>query len=131
MTQSTSTSPVAPFLPFAQPDIGQEEIEEVVDTLRSGWLTGGPKVRTFEEAFREATGADHAVALASCTAGLHLSLLAAGVGPGDEVITTPLTFAATVSMIIHAGAKPVLADVGMDDYNIDPAEVERHAVKGA
>ena len=125
MTQSTSETSVVPFLPFAQPDIGQEEIDEVVDTLRSGWLTGGPKVRAFEEAFREVTGADHAVALSSCTAGLHLALLAAGVGPGDEVITTPLTFPATVSVILHAGAKPILADVRMDDYNIDPAEVER------
>ena len=114
-----------PFLPFSQPDIGQEEIDEVVDTLRSGWLTGGPKVRRFEEDFARVTGASHAVALASCTAGLHLALLAAGVGPGDEVITTPLTFAATVNVILHVGATPVLADVREDDYNIDPAEVER------
>ena len=113
------------FLPFAQPEIGQEEIDEVVDTLRSGWLTAGPKVRAFEEAFRDVTAAEHAVALASCTAGLHLALLAAGIGPDDEVITTPLTFAATVNVILHAGATPVLADVREDDYNIDPAEVER------
>ena len=114
-----------PFLPFAQPDIGQEEIDAVVETLRSGWLTGGPKVQAFEEAFRETTGAAHAVALSSCTAGLHLALLAAGVGPGDEVITTPLTFPATVNVILHVGATPVLADVREDDYNIDPEEVER------
>ena len=114
-----------PFLPFAQPDIGQEEIDAVVETLRSGWLTGGPKVQAFEEAFRETTGAAHAVALSSCTAGLHLALLAAGVGPGDEVITTPLTFAATVNVILHVGATPVLADVREDDYNIDPEQVER------
>ena len=113
------------FLPFAQPEIGQEEIDEVVDTLRSGWLTAGPKVRAFEEAFRDMTAAEHAVALASCTAGLHLALLAAGIGADDEVITTPLTFAATVNVILHAGATPVLADVREDDYNIDPAEVER------
>jgi dTDP-4-amino-4,6-dideoxygalactose transaminase len=114
-----------PFLPFAQPDIGEGEINEVVDTLRSGWLTGGPKAKAFEEAFAEATAAKHAVSLSSCTAGLHLALLAAGVGPGDEVITTPITFAATVNMVLHVGATPVLADVSEDDYNIDPAEVER------
>jgi len=114
-----------PFLPFSLPEIGQEEIDEVVDTLRSGWLTNGPKVRAFEAAFREATDSQHAVALSSCTAGLHLALLASGIGPGDEVITTPLTFAATVSMIIHTGATPVLADISEDDYNIDPKEIER------
>jgi dTDP-4-amino-4,6-dideoxygalactose transaminase len=114
-----------PFLPFSLPEIGQEEIDEVVDTLRSGWLTNGPKVRAFEAAFREATDARHAVALSSCTAGLHLALLASGIGPGDEVITTPLTFAATVSMIIHTGATPVLSDISEDDYNIDPKEIER------
>ena len=114
-----------PFLPFSLPEIGQEEIDEVVDTLRSGWLTNGPKVRAFEAAFREATDSKHAVALSSCTAGLHLALLAAGIGPGDEVITTPLTFAATVSMIIHTGATPVLADISEDDYNLDPGEIEK------
>jgi dTDP-4-amino-4,6-dideoxygalactose transaminase len=113
------------FLPFARPDITQAEIDEVVDTLRSGWLTGGPKVAAFEEAFCALTGAKHAVALSSCTAGMHLALLAAGIGPGDEVITVPLTFVSTVSVIIHAGATPVLADVREYDYNMDPADVER------
>ena len=112
-----------PFLPFAQPLLGDEEIEAVVETLRSGWLTGGPKVREFEEAFARVVGARHAVALSSCTAGLHLALLAAGVGPGDEVITTPLTFAATVNVILHVGATPVLADISPADYNIDPEQV--------
>ena len=115
MTGSTPAAAVEPFLPFAQPEIGQEEIDEVVDTLRSGWLTGGPKVQAFEEGFRDVTGASHAVALSSCTAGMHLALLAAGIGPGDEVITTPLTFAATVNVILHAGATPVLADVREDE----------------
>lgn len=124
MTERGPATTVEPFLPFAQPDIGQEEIDEVADTLRSGWLTSGPKVQAFEEAFRQVTGASHAVALSSCTAGLHLALLAAGIGPGDEVITTPLTFAATVNVILHVGARPVLADVRDDDYNIDPNEVE-------
>jgi dTDP-4-amino-4,6-dideoxygalactose transaminase len=116
-----------PFLPFAPPDLGQAEIDEVADTLRSGWLTGGPKVQRFEEAFRELTGAEHAVSLSSATAGLHLALLASGIGPGDEVITTPLTFAATVNVILHAGATPILADVCEDDYNIDPEDVARRA----
>ncbi len=118
-------APAEPFLPFSLPEIGQEEIDEVADTLRSGWLTNGPKTRTFEAAFREATDSKHAVALSSCTAGLHLALLASGIGPGDEVITTPLTFAATVSMIIHTGATPVLADIREDDYNIDPQQIEK------
>jgi dTDP-4-amino-4,6-dideoxygalactose transaminase len=119
-------TPAEPFLPFSLPEIGQAEIDEVADTLRSGWLTNGPKVRAFEAGFREATASSHAVALSSCTAGLHLALLALGIGPGDEVITTPLTFAATVSMVIHTGATPVLADISEDDYNIDPKEIERH-----
>jgi dTDP-4-amino-4,6-dideoxygalactose transaminase len=118
-------APTEEFLAFAQPDITQAEIDEVVDTLRSGWLTGGPKVAAFEEAFCRLTGANHAVALSSCTAGMHLALLAAGIGPGDEVITVPLTFVSTVSVILHAGATPVLADVREYDYNIDPADVER------
>ena len=121
MTETSEATAVEPFLPFAQPGIGQEEIDEVVDTLRSGWLTGGPKVQAFEEGIRKVAGADHAVALSSCTAGMHLALLALGIGPGDEVITTPLTFAATVNVILHAGATPVLADVCEDDYNIDLA----------
>jgi dTDP-4-amino-4,6-dideoxygalactose transaminase len=123
VTEAASTQ-VDEFLAFAKPDITQAEIDEVVDTLRSGWLTGGPKVAAFEEAFCRLTGAKHAVALSSCTAGMHLALLASGIGPGDEVITVPLTFASTVSVILHAGATPVLADVRDYDYNIDPADVE-------
>jgi dTDP-4-amino-4,6-dideoxygalactose transaminase len=111
------------FLPFAAPDISEEEIADVVDTLRSGWLTYGPKAQKFEEEFAAAVGARHAIALNSCTAGLHLGLLAAGIGPGDEVITTPITFAATANVIVHTGATPVLADVCPDDLNIDPAAV--------
>lgn len=113
------------FIPIARPDIGQEEIDEVVDTLRSGWLVYGRKTQRFEQAFAEFVGAPHAVGVSSCTAGMHLALLALGVGPGDEVITTPLTFAATANVIVHVGATPVLADICADDLNIDPAEIER------
>jgi dTDP-4-amino-4,6-dideoxygalactose transaminase len=112
-------------VPFSPPALGPEESAEVLATLASGWLSTGPRVRRFEQAFAEYVGAAHAVALNSCTAGLHLSLLAAGVGPGDEVITTPLTFCATANVIIHAGATPVFADVDLRTGNIDPAAVGR------
>jgi dTDP-4-amino-4,6-dideoxygalactose transaminase len=109
-------------IPFHVPTIGDEEIGEVAATLRSGWLTSGPRTARFEQDFREYVGARHALAVNSCTAGLHLALAALRIGPGDEVITTPLTFCATVNTIIHVGAVPVLADVGPDG-NIDPASI--------
>jgi UDP-4-amino-4,6-dideoxy-N-acetyl-beta-L-altrosamine transaminase len=112
------------FLPFCQPDIGQAEIDEVVDTLRSGWITTGPKTKRFEDEFRHYVGSKHAIAVNSCTAALHMALAAAGIGPGDEVITSPLTFCSTANVILHLGARPVFADIG-EDYNIDPGEVER------
>lgn len=99
------------FLVFGSPRIEEDEIAEVVDSLRSGWLGTGPKVHRFEEDFKNFVGSKYALALNSCTAGLHLALLAAGIGPGDEVITTPMTFAATANVILHAGAKPVFVDV--------------------
>jgi dTDP-4-amino-4,6-dideoxygalactose transaminase len=111
------------YLVFGAPLIGDEEIEEVVKCLRSGWVGTGPRVQRFEEAFRTYRRAEHAVAVSSCTAALHLSMLAAGVGPGDEVITTPLTFCATVNAIIHAGATPVLADCDPGSFCLDPAAV--------
>ncbi|MEO8481943.1 MAG: DegT/DnrJ/EryC1/StrS family aminotransferase [Acidobacteriota bacterium] len=111
-------------VPFSPPDIGTAEIAEVIATLESGWLSTGPRVRQFEDAFAAYVGATHAVALNSCTAGLHLSLLAAGVGPGDEVITTPLTFCATANVIVHVGATPVFADVDLSTGNLDPAAVD-------
>jgi dTDP-4-amino-4,6-dideoxygalactose transaminase len=113
------------FLPIAQPDLDEDDVAEVVDTLRSGWLVYGPKTQRLEQEFAAMVGAKHALGVNSCTAGLHLSLLAAGVGPGDEVITTPLTFAATANVILHAGATPVLADICAEDLNIDPEQIER------
>ena len=113
------------FLPFAPPMIGEEEIAEVVDTLRSGWLTTGPKTRQFAEEFSAYTQAPAALTVNSCTAALHLSLVALGVKTGDEVITTPLTFAASVNVIEHVGARPVLVDVEPDTLNIDPKKVEQ------
>ena len=105
---------------FAPPAIGAEEIAEVVETLESGWLSTGPRVASFEQAFAEYTGAEHAIALNSCTAALHLSLLAAGVGEGDEVVTTPLTFCATANVVVHSGATPVFADIDPITFNLDP-----------
>lgn len=116
MTTATSAG-----VPFAPPDIGADEIAEVVDVLESGWLSTGPRVARFEREFAAFTGAQYAVAVNSCTAGLHLSLLAAGVGPGDEVITTPFTFCATGNVIVHVGATPVFADIDPRTGTIDPA----------
>jgi dTDP-4-amino-4,6-dideoxygalactose transaminase len=111
-----------PFLPFHRPSIGEEEIGEVVATLRSGWITTGPRTALFEKDFSAYVRSPLSLAVNSCTAGLHLALAALDIGPGDEVITTPLTFCATVNTIIHVGATPVLADIG-DDGNIDPASI--------
>ncbi|MEO0093833.1 MAG: DegT/DnrJ/EryC1/StrS aminotransferase family protein [candidate division WOR-3 bacterium] len=112
------------FLPFALPSIGDEEINEVIATLKSGWLTTGPKTKLFEKEFASYIGVRNALAVNSCTAGLHLALLACGIKPGDEVILPTMTFAATANVVIHCGAKPVLADVG-DDLNIKISEIER------
>jgi len=111
------------FLPFSTPTIDDDEINEVVDSLKSGWITTGPKVKRFEDAFRSYVGAPFAIPLSSATAGLHLTLLAMGIKEGDEVITTPMTFASTVSMIILCGATPVLADIEPGTLNIDPAKI--------
>lgn len=114
------------FLVFGQPPIGEDEIAEVVDSLRKAWLGTGPKVAAFEADFAAFKGVQvpHVAAVNSCTAALHLSMIAAGVGPGDEVITTPMTFCATVNAIIHSGATPVLADVDPDTMNISPAAIK-------
>ncbi len=122
------TSPVRSkdeFLVFGAPAIEDEEIQEVVSSMQSGWLGTGPKVTRFESDFAAYKGVDFAAALNSCTAALHLSILAAGIEPGDEVITTPMTFCATVNAIIHAGGVPVLADIDPVTMNINPDEVAR------
>ena len=115
---------IKPPAGFSPPDITGDEIDEVVDTLCSGWLTTGPKTRCFEEQFANFVGCGQALGLSSATAGLFLGLKALGIGPGDEVITTPFTFAATANVVIHLGAKPVFADIREDDFNIDPEKVE-------
>jgi dTDP-4-amino-4,6-dideoxygalactose transaminase len=112
------------YIGFHRPSIGEEEIQEVVDTMRSGWLTTGTRAARFEREFAEYVDAPYAVAVNSATAALHLALAALGVGPGDEVITTPMTFCATVHAILHVGASPVLADIGADG-NIDPEQIRR------
>ncbi|CAN5739602.1 O-antigen biosynthesis aminotransferase WlbF [soil metagenome] len=119
------TSPL-PFLPFALPELGEEEIAEVVDTLRSGWITTGPKARRFEEDFAAFLGEPglHCLAVNSATAGLHLALEALGIGPGDEVITTTHTFTATAEVVRYLGADVVLVDIDPATLCIDPAAVE-------
>ncbi|HYO83448.1 MAG TPA: DegT/DnrJ/EryC1/StrS family aminotransferase [Bryobacteraceae bacterium] len=108
-----------PFIPFHTASVGDEEVQEVTQVLRSGWLTTGARTAQFENEFRTYVGAAHALGVNSCTAGLHLALAGLGIGPGDQVITTPLTFCATVNTILHVGAEPVLADI--DKFgNIDP-----------
>jgi len=111
------------FLPFALPSIGEEEIAEVIDTLKSGWVTTGPKVKRFEEQFAEYVQTKNALAVNSCTAGLHTALAASGVGPADEVILPTFTFCATANVVVHLGAKPVLVDIGEDlEISIDAIE---------
>ncbi|HMI99800.1 MAG TPA: DegT/DnrJ/EryC1/StrS aminotransferase family protein [Gaiellaceae bacterium] len=111
------------MLGFQPPAIGEEEISAVTETLRSGWLTTGPKAAELERRFAEFVEAEHVLAVASGTAALHLALLAVGVGPGDEVITSPITWPATANVIVHTGATPVFADVRDSDLNIDPDHV--------
>jgi dTDP-4-amino-4,6-dideoxygalactose transaminase len=111
------------LLGFQPPAIGPEEIAAVVDTLETGWIATGPRAGELERRFAEYVGATHAVTLASGTAALHLALVGAGIGPGDEVITTPITWPATANVVVHCGAAPVFVDVREDDLNIDPARV--------
>ncbi len=111
------------FLPFSPPCVSVEERDEVIDTLASQWITTGPKTRQFEESFKAFIGADEALALNSCTAGLHVALVVLGIKPGDEVITTPMTFCSTVNVIEHIGARPVLVDVEPDTLCVSPERI--------
>ena len=113
------------FLVFGAPLIEEPEIEEVVGCMRRGWIGTGPKVHEFEKNFTAFKGSRHAIALNSCTAALHLSMFAAGIRPGDEVITTPMTFCSTINAIIHCGATPVLADCDRETMNILPDKIEK------
>jgi len=115
------------YIIFGSPYIGKEEITEMVKTLKSGWIGTGPKVAKFEQSVSQYVGAKFGVALNSCTAGLHLSLLVSGIGQGDEVITTPLTFCATVNTIIHSGATPVFVDVDRKTMNIDVNQATKYS----
>ena len=127
VVSQTVVSPVLArddFLVFGAPAIEDAEIQEVISSMKSGWLGTGPKVARFEDDFKQYKEAKHAVAVNSCTAALHLSMVAAGLQPGDEVITTAMTFCSSINAIIHAGATPVLADVDPVTMNIDPAKVE-------
>ena len=117
------------YIVFGSPAIEEAEIKEVVKTLHSGWLGTGPKVAKFEKMISELTGAKYAMAVNSCTAALHLSMLASGIGPGDEVITTPLTFCATANSIIHSGATPIFVDIDLKTMNIDETKIEKAITK--
>ena len=113
------------FLPFSPPDISDAEVQAVGDAVRSGWWAKGPRTIQFEKEFAAYVGAKHCIGVNSCTAALHLALQTAGIGPGDEVITTPLTFASTANTILHMGATPVFADIDPDTGLIDPEQIER------
>ena len=114
----------ATFLPFHRPSLDADDEQAVLEVLRSGWITTGPRTKAFERELARYTGAARCVAVNSCTAALHLALEAIGVGPGDDVITSPITFASTANVIVHRGARPVFADVEGDTLNLDPAALE-------
>jgi dTDP-4-amino-4,6-dideoxygalactose transaminase len=112
------------FLPFSRPFIEEEEIAEVAEALRSGWITTGPRTKLFQDFFRQYVGSRHALGVSSCTAAMHLSLLAMGIGAGDEVITSPITFPATANVVVHCGAAPVFVDVEPETLNMDVSLLE-------
>src|SRR6266849_5299987 len=109
---------------YHRPAIGPEEEHEVLEALRSGWITTGPKAKQFEKDFAAYVGARHALAVSHCTGALHLSLFALNIGPGDEVITTPFTFTATAEVMAYVGARPLFADIDSGTFNLNPARVE-------
>ncbi|GAI04371.1 unnamed protein product, partial [marine sediment metagenome] len=113
------------FLPYGIQAIDEDEINEVIDSLKSDWITTGPKMRKFEENFKDFKGSKYAVAVNSGTAALHVSTSTIDINPGDEVITTPLTFVASSNSVIYRGGTPVLADIKKDTYNIDPSEIKK------
>lgn len=126
MVQNTAQTPVgrATFLPFSPPTITEEEVGAVVEALRSDWITTGPKTKAFEDQFVSRQGAEAALALNSCTGALHIALVSLDIGPGDEVITTPMTFCSSVNVIEHVGATPVLVDIEADILTLDPERVK-------
>jgi perosamine synthetase len=115
-----------PPIPLASPFVGDDEVDEVRRVLASGHLTQGPRVEAFERAVAECTGARHAIATSSCTTALHLSLAALDIGPGDEVLVPDFTFPATANVVVQQGATPVLVDVELESYNVDPNDLSRH-----
>jgi perosamine synthetase len=121
---SVLSTPVTKMIPVARPYLGIEEEQAVIDVLRSGWVTQGPRVAEFEEKFSEYIGCDHAVAISSCTTALHLALVACGIGPGDEVICPSLSFIATANSIAYTGATPIFGDIDLGTYNLDPTRLE-------
>jgi perosamine synthetase len=121
---SVLSTPVTAMIPVARPYIGAEEEQAVIEVLRSGWVTQGPRVAEFEEKFSEYIGCDHSVAVSSCTTGLHLALLASNIGPGDEVICPSLSFVATANSIAYTGATPIFGDIDPATYNLDPSRLE-------
>src|SRR5271170_617827 len=117
-------------IPFHRPSLGAEEEREVIDTLRSGWITTGPKTKKFEQQFAAYVKTNRSLAVAHCTGALHLALFALGIGPGDEIITTPFTFTATAEMMGYLGARPLFADIEPDTFNLDPHEIEKLLASG-
>jgi len=125
VTALVSEAQKQPFLPFSAPWFGDEEKSEILQTLDSDWITTGPRTKAFEAQFADYIGSGEAVAVNSCTAALHLALAAIGVGPGDAVITSPLTFAATANVIVHQGAQPIFVDIDSETYNLDPDKLAK------
>src|SRR5450631_3678758 len=121
---STLSTPVTKMIPVARPYVGAEEEQAVIEVLRSGWLTQGPRVAEFEAKFSEYIGCKYSVAVSSCTTALHLALVASGIGPGDEVICPSLSFIATANSITYAGATPIFGDIDPHTYNLDPERIE-------